>query len=119
MKSNLLSLLSLGFEPRVSLLVPAVNEEATIATTVQSMAELNYPGYEVIVINIGPWDGTPVELRRVFALVAFPEAYWERIEARHRQLNSIRRLWNLLRWLAGAKGQGREIRRTASSHRGP
>jgi cellulose synthase/poly-beta-1,6-N-acetylglucosamine synthase-like glycosyltransferase len=33
--------------------VPAHNEETTIATTVQSMLQLNYPKYEVIVINDG------------------------------------------------------------------
>jgi biofilm PGA synthesis N-glycosyltransferase PgaC len=41
--------------------VPAHNEETTIATTVQSMLQLNYPEYEVIVINEGSWDGTLVE----------------------------------------------------------
>jgi cellulose synthase/poly-beta-1,6-N-acetylglucosamine synthase-like glycosyltransferase len=35
------------------LLMPAHNEETTIATTVQSMLQLNYPEYEVIVINDG------------------------------------------------------------------
>jgi len=85
---------------------------------VQSILQLNYSEYEVIVINNGSWDGgTLVELRRVFALVAFPEAYWERIEVGHRRLNSIWHLWDLLRWLAGAKGQWGELRRTASSHR--
>ena len=39
---------------RVSFLVPAYNEDATIATTVQSMLQLNYPEYEVIVINDDP-----------------------------------------------------------------
>ena len=42
----------------------------------------------------------------MFARVAFSEAYWERIEVRHRQLNSIWGLWDLLRWLAGAKANG-------------
>ena len=97
MKNNFLSLLSLGFQPPVSLLVPAYNEEATITVSVQSMLQLNYPEYEVIVINDGFWDGTLVELRRVFAPMAFAEAYWKRIEVRHRQLNSIWRLWGVLR----------------------
>ena len=54
MKSNLLLLLSRGFEPQVSLLVPAYNENAIIATTVQSMLQLNFPEYQVIVINDDP-----------------------------------------------------------------
>ncbi|MDP2238947.1 MAG: glycosyltransferase [Burkholderiales bacterium] len=71
-----------GFEPPVSLLVPAYNEEATIASSVRSMLQMNYPDYEVIVINDGSKDGTMEALRREFALVPFPEAYWKRIETK-------------------------------------
>jgi cellulose synthase/poly-beta-1,6-N-acetylglucosamine synthase-like glycosyltransferase len=71
-----------GLEPPVSILVPAHNEEATIAGSVQSMLQLNYPEYEVIVINDGSRDGTLEVLKRVFALATFPEDYWERLEVR-------------------------------------
>lgn len=70
-----------GFEPPVSVLVPAYNEEATIAGSVRSMLQLNYPDYEVIVINDGSKDGTMDALRREFALVPFPEARWQRLQA--------------------------------------
>ncbi len=68
-----------GFEPPVSVLVPAYNEEATIAGSVRSMLQLNYPDYEVIVINDGSKDGTMDALRREFSLLPFPEAYWQRL----------------------------------------
>jgi cellulose synthase/poly-beta-1,6-N-acetylglucosamine synthase-like glycosyltransferase len=68
-----------GFEPPVSVLVPAYNEEATIASSVRSMLQLNYPEFEIIVINDGSKDGTLEALQREFALVPFPEAYWQRI----------------------------------------
>lgn len=68
-----------GFEPPVSVLVPAYNEEATIASSVRSMLQLNYPEFEIIVINDGSKDGTLAALQREFALVPFPEAYWQRI----------------------------------------
>jgi cellulose synthase/poly-beta-1,6-N-acetylglucosamine synthase-like glycosyltransferase len=68
-----------GFEPAVSVLVPAYNEEATIASSVRSMLQLDYPDYEVIVINDGSKDGTMEALRREFSLVPFPEAYWQRL----------------------------------------
>ncbi len=71
-----------GFELPVSLLVPAYNEEATIASSVRSMLQMNYPDYEVIVINDGSKDRTMETLRREFALVPFPEAYWKRIETK-------------------------------------
>ena len=70
-----------GFEPPVSVLVPAYNEEATIAGSVRSMLQLNYPDYEVIVINDGSKDGTMDALRREFSLLPFPEAYWQRLPA--------------------------------------
>src|SRR5690606_29964797 len=70
-----------GFEPPVSVLVPAYNEEATIAGSVRSMLQLNYPDYEVVVINDGSKDGTMDALRREFSLLPFPEAYWQRLPA--------------------------------------
>jgi cellulose synthase/poly-beta-1,6-N-acetylglucosamine synthase-like glycosyltransferase len=71
-----------GFEPPVSVLVPAYNEEATIGASVRSMLQLEYPEFEIIVINDGSRDGTMEALRREFRLVPFPEAYWKRIPVR-------------------------------------
>src|SRR5262245_46626816 len=71
-----------GFEPPVSVLVPGYNEEATIADSVRSMLQLNYPEYEVIVVNDGSRDGTLEALKREFALVPFPEAYRRRVESK-------------------------------------
>lgn len=69
-----------GFELPVSMLVPAYNEETTIAASVRSMLQLNYPDYEVIVINDGSKDATMETLRTEFSLVPFPEAYWQRLK---------------------------------------
>ena len=71
-----------GFEPPVSILVPAYNEEATIASSVRSMLQLDYPEFEIIVINDGSKDGTLAALQREFALVPFPEARWQRLATR-------------------------------------
>jgi cellulose synthase/poly-beta-1,6-N-acetylglucosamine synthase-like glycosyltransferase len=64
-----------GLEPAVSLLVPAYNEEATIAASVRSMMQLEYPEFEIIVINDGSKDRTLEVLKQEFALQPFPEAY--------------------------------------------
>ena len=72
-----------GFEPPVSVLVPAYNEEASIAASVRSMLQLEYPEFEVIVINDGSRDGTMEVLERTFRLVHFPEAYWKRIPVKN------------------------------------
>jgi cellulose synthase/poly-beta-1,6-N-acetylglucosamine synthase-like glycosyltransferase len=62
-------------EPPISVLVPAYNEETTIAATVRSVLQLTYPEFEIIVINDGSRDGTLEVLQREFALLPFPEAY--------------------------------------------
>ncbi len=68
-----------GFEPPVSVLVPARNEEATIAAFVRSLLQFEYPEFEVVVVNDGSTDGTLAALTREFALAPFPEAYWKRL----------------------------------------
>lgn len=62
-------------EPPISVLVPAYNEETTIAATVRSVLQLTYPSFEIIVINDGSRDHTLEVLQQEFALLPFPEAY--------------------------------------------
>ena len=57
----------------VSLLTPAYNEETTIVFSVRSLLQLNYPSYEIIVINDGSTDTTMEELRKNFDLVRIPD----------------------------------------------
>lgn len=64
-----------GLEPPISVLAPAYNEAATIATSVRSMLQLDYPAFDVIVINDGSKDSTLQVLKSEFGLVEFPEAY--------------------------------------------
>ncbi len=54
--------------PSVSLLVPAYNEELTIIENVHCLMTLNYPTYEVIVINDGSSDKTLPVLIKEFGL---------------------------------------------------
>lgn len=49
--------------PFVTVLVPAYNEERTIAHCVASILASDYPRFEVIVINDGSTDGTDAALR--------------------------------------------------------
>lgn len=44
--------------PFVSIFIPAHNEEYTIESTVRSIAKIDYPNYEIIVINDGSNDKT-------------------------------------------------------------
>ncbi len=68
-----------GFEPQISILVPAYNEEATIAASIRSLLQLNYSEYEVIAINDGSKDKTLEVLINQFRLMPFPDAYDQRL----------------------------------------
>jgi cellulose synthase/poly-beta-1,6-N-acetylglucosamine synthase-like glycosyltransferase len=61
-----------GLEPPVSLIVPAYNEATTIVTTVRSLLQLEYPEFEIIVVNDGSSDGTLAALSAEFNLVPYP-----------------------------------------------
>lgn len=62
------SLLESGAAPPVALIVPAFNEEQTCAESVRALLTLNYPEYEVIVVNDGSTDRTLEVLTETFGL---------------------------------------------------
>ena len=64
-----------GLEPGITVIVPGYNEEATIAASVRSMLQLDYPDFEIVVVNDGSKDATLDVLKREFGLQLFPEAY--------------------------------------------
>src|SRR4030042_881366 len=45
-------------QPKISIIVPAYNEEKTITATITSLQQLNYQNYEIIVIDDGSTDQT-------------------------------------------------------------
>ncbi|MED1915843.1 glycosyltransferase [Bacillus thuringiensis] len=55
--------------PPISILVPAYNEELTIIENVRSLLSLNYPRYEVLVVNDGSKDDTLQVMINEFSLV--------------------------------------------------
>jgi cellulose synthase/poly-beta-1,6-N-acetylglucosamine synthase-like glycosyltransferase len=61
--------------PAISVIVTAYNEEATLAESVHSLLLLNYPQFEVIVVNDGSTDGTLAVGAREFGLVRAPVIY--------------------------------------------
>jgi len=68
-----------GLEIPVSLLVPAFNEEDSISSSVQALFQLQYPEFEIVVINDGSTDNTLNVLIETFELVRFPEVVPNRI----------------------------------------
>lgn len=54
-----------SWAPLVSIIVPAFNEESLIGGALGSLANLDYPAFEIIVIDDGSTDGTARIARRV------------------------------------------------------
>lgn len=65
----------------ISLVVPAYNESASIITSVKAMLQLEYPQFELIVVNDGSSDDTLQKLIDEFDLREFPEAYRARVRS--------------------------------------
>lgn len=68
--------------PLVSIVIPAHNEEKVIEEVIANLQDLNYPHYEVIVVNDGSTDRTPQILNRLATI----HAKWLRVV--HLQPNS-------------------------------
>ncbi len=66
--SGFSELFTSNYAPPVSVVVPAYNEEATIAESVRSFLTLHYPLHEVVVVNDGSRDATLDVLMREFDL---------------------------------------------------
>jgi cellulose synthase/poly-beta-1,6-N-acetylglucosamine synthase-like glycosyltransferase len=69
-----------GFEPPVTVIVPAYNEQFTVVASVQSLLQLRYPQFEVVVINDGSRDDTLSALVKAFDLKPFPEVLRVRLK---------------------------------------
>jgi glycosyltransferase involved in cell wall biosynthesis len=54
--------------PSISIIAPAYNEEKSIIASAKSLLNLNYPDYELIVVNDGSKDDTLYELIQGFQL---------------------------------------------------
>ena len=68
--------------PPVTLVVAARDDEARVVDRVRAALALDYPQFEVVVVNDGSRDATLDRLREAFALEAFPEVYWRRVPVR-------------------------------------
>lgn len=56
----------------ITMIVPAYNEQAGIVAAVQAIAALEYPRFEIVVVDDGSTDGTFEQLQRHFGLVEVP-----------------------------------------------
>ncbi|MDO7173261.1 glycosyltransferase family 2 protein [Mariniflexile sp. AS56] len=61
--------------PSISILAPAYNEEANAVENVRSLLTLDYPSFEIIIINDGSKDGTLQKLLDTFDMVLDDSLY--------------------------------------------
>ncbi len=66
---DLTELITSGGAPPISLVAPAFNEALTCVDSVRSLLTIEYPEYEVIVVNDGSTDDTVERLKSAFDLV--------------------------------------------------
>jgi len=76
---DLRALMQSPLMPPVSIIVPAYNEEANIVETVQSLLQLRYPRFEVLVVNDGSSDATLARLTERFELYAAERGFDDRV----------------------------------------
>ena len=68
-----------GLEPPVSVLVPAYNEAPVIVASIKALLQLDYPEFEIVVVNDGSSDDTMEVLAAEFDLVECPRLYQHRL----------------------------------------
>ena len=66
----------------ISLVVPAYNESKSIVTSIKALLQLEYPDFEVVVVNDGSTDDTLEKLIAGFQLYPYPEAYRKQVPCR-------------------------------------
>ncbi len=68
--------------PPITIIVPAYNESLTIAESVRGFLHMEYPQYEVIVVNDGSKDDTLEVLKAEFRLVPVGQVYARRLDTK-------------------------------------
>ena len=76
-------MLSSDTTPPVSIIMPAYNEEAGIVDAVRSMTLMQYPRFEIIVVNDGSQDGTLAALIDAFRMEHVVAPYRSEIPTAH------------------------------------
>ena len=66
----------------ISIIVPARNEEVTVTETVRSLLALEYPLYEIIVVDDGSVDGTAARLIETFGMQAIRRPVQRKVPCR-------------------------------------
>jgi cellulose synthase/poly-beta-1,6-N-acetylglucosamine synthase-like glycosyltransferase len=80
--TNMLPPLSTGYEIPLSIVVPVSDASEDVGRFVHSLFNLDYPEFEVIVALDGATDDTLTQVRRLFEMEIFPEAFWRQVRSK-------------------------------------
>lgn len=69
------------FVPGISVVAPAYNEEKTIVDNVRSLLKMDYPNFDVCIVNDGSKDRTLELLIETFEMVEMPFEYVEHVHS--------------------------------------
>lgn len=72
---------SIPFVPGISVVAPAYNEEKTIVDNVRSLLKMDYPNFDVCIVNDGSKDRTLELLIETFEMVEVPFEYVEHVHS--------------------------------------
>lgn len=79
---RMLPSLSAGYEIPVSIIVPISDADPEATQFIQQLFDLDYPQFEIIVVNDTSDRTTFSQLKSSLQLAVFPEAYWRQVRAR-------------------------------------
>ncbi len=65
--------------PKVSIIVPAFNEEVSIVNCVSMLGNLNYPDFEIIIVNDGSKDDTAEVLKSEFNFTPMKDSHLKKL----------------------------------------
>jgi cellulose synthase/poly-beta-1,6-N-acetylglucosamine synthase-like glycosyltransferase len=82
--------------PRVSIIVPAHNEEVSIVDSLRSLLTLRYPYYEVVLVNDGSTDATLERLIEAYDLYEVPPAVMRQLRTERARAYYRSRTWSKL-----------------------
>jgi len=77
-----------GYNPLVSVLVPAYNEEVVLEKTIQSLLQSRYSNIEIIIIDDGSKDGTWTKAKKIAKRYKRVRSFTQRNGGKARALNN-------------------------------
>lgn len=90
--------------PPVSLIVPITGQTACLRAWLAAALELDYPEYEILLVNDGLADDELMAVKADYGFERFPEAYRDRLRTKPVSAVHVSAFDHRLRWLEKGRG---------------